>query len=88
MKTSDSSKIKKAIEEALIEDSPDVRYYPPTSDGQCGYFNVTTNGNLSLAEINNCLRNVVEEYNLGRDPHFNGTFDLNAYWDKKSTLLA
>jgi len=83
MKTSESSKIKKAIEVALIECSPVVQYYCPTSDGQCGYFNVKTNGNLSLAEIDNCLRNVVKEYYLDRDPHFNGTFDLNAYWDKK-----
>ena len=83
MKPSYSSKIKNAIKAALIEDNPDVRYYPPTSDGQCGYFNVTTNGNLSLDEIDYCLRNVVEEYSLDRDPHFDGTFDLNAYWDRK-----
>lgn len=83
MKRSDSSDIIKAIKAALVEDSPDVYYYPPLSDGQCGYFNVTTNGNLSLDEIDNRLRFVVDEYSLDRDPHFDGTFDLNAYWDKK-----
>lgn len=86
MKTSDSSEIKKAIKAALIEDSPDVKYFPPTSDGQCGYFKVTTHGNLSLDEIDVLLDPVIkeyEEYDLQRDPHFDGTFDLNAYGDMK-----
>ena len=34
MKTSDSNEIKNAIKAALIEDSPDVQYFPSTSDGQ------------------------------------------------------
>lgn len=83
MKTSDSNEIKNAIKAALIEDSPDVQYVRPTSDGQCGYFKVTTHGYLSLDEMDYCLRSVVDEYSLDRDPHFDGTFDLNAYWDKK-----
>ena len=83
MNRKDSSEIIKAIKAALIVDSPEVSYYPPTSDGQCGYFNVTTNGNLSLDEIDYHLRFVVDEYSLDRDMHFDGTFDLNAYWDKK-----
>ncbi len=84
MKESDSLNILDEIKSALIEDSPEVYYHPPTTDGQCGYFNVTTNGNLSLEEIDNCLKPVVDEYYLDRDPHFDGTFDLNAYWDKKN----
>ena len=83
MKTSDSNEIKNAIKAALIEDSPDVQYVRPTSDGQCGFFKVATNGELSLDEIDNLLKPVVDEYSLQRDPHFDGTFDLNAYWDKK-----
>lgn len=83
MNRSDSSEIIKAIKAALIEDSPDVRYYPPTSDGQCGYFEVTTHGNLSLDEIDTCLSPVVDEYKLDRDQDSFGSFDLNTYWDRK-----
>lgn len=83
MKKSDYLIILNTIKSALIEDSPEVKYHSPTNYGQCGYFNVTTNGNLSLDEIDNRLISVVEEYSLDRDPHFDGTFDLNAYWDKK-----
>lgn len=74
----------KAIKDALIADRADVQYNRPTSDGQCGYFKVTTNGNLSLKEIDKCLKTIVDKYSLDRDPHFVGTFDLNAYWDKKN----
>lgn len=84
MKRSDYLEILNAIKSALTEDSPEVQYHSPTSDGQCGYFNVTTHGNLSLDEIDTCLSSVVKDYNLDRDPHFDGTFDLNAYWDKKN----
>ena len=83
MKRCDYLKIINAIKTALIEDSPDVQYFPPTSDGQCGYFKVTTHGNLSLDEIDTCLSSVVKEYNLDRDQDSFGLFDLNAYWDKK-----
>ena len=83
MNRSDSSEIIKAIKAALIEDSPDVQYFPPTSDGQCGYFQVTTHGNLSLDEIDILLAPVIKEYNLDRDQDSFGSFDLNAYWDKK-----
>lgn len=75
--------IVKAIKNALIADQPDVQYNKPTSDGQCGFFKVTTNGNLSLKEIDKCLKNIVDEFSLDRDLHFDGTFDLNTYWDKK-----
>ena len=84
MKSNISLEIIKAIKDALIAVRPDVQYNKPTSDGQCGFFKVTTNGNLSLDEIDECLKSVVDEYNLDRDPHFDGTFDLNAYWDKKN----
>ena len=83
MKRSDSNEITNAIKTALIEDSPDVQYHSPTSDGQCGYFQVTTHGNLTLDEIDICLVPVVGEYNLDRDQDSYGSFDLNAYWDKK-----
>ena len=82
MKSNISLEIIKAIKDALIAVRPDVQYNKPTSDGQCGFFKVTINGNLSLDEIDECLKSVVDEYNLDRDPHFDGTFDLNAYWDK------
>ena len=74
----------KAIKDALTADRPDVQYNKPTSDGQCGFFKVTTNGNLSLDEIDKCLKSIVDKFSLDRDPHFDGTFDLNAYWDKKN----
>jgi len=48
------------------------------------FFKVTTNGNLSLDEIDKCLKSLVDKFSLDRDPHFDGTFDLNAYWDKKN----
>ena len=83
MKSNISLEIIKAIKDALIAVRPDVQYNKPTSDGQCGFFKVTTNGNLSLDEIDECLKSVVDEYSLDRDPHFDGTFDLNAYWDNK-----
>ena len=83
MKSNISLEIIKAIKDALIAVRPDVHYNKPTSDGQCGFFKVTTNGNLSLKEIDECLKNIVDKYSLDRDPHFDGTFDLNAYWDKK-----
>lgn len=84
MKRCDYLKIINAIKTVLTEDSPDVQYFPPTSDGQCGYFKVTTHGYFSLDEIDIRLKSVVDEYSLDRDPHFDGTFDLNAYWDKKN----
>ena len=83
MNKSDYLKIINAIKSALIEDSPEVQYISPTSDGQCGYFEVTTHGNLSLDEIDTCLTSVVKDYNLDRDQDSFGSFDLNAYWDKK-----
>lgn len=83
MLKSESNEIIKAIKAALKEDEPEVRYFPPTSDGQCGYFQVTTHGNLSMDEIAICLRAVIKEYCLDIDQDSYGTFDLNAYWDKK-----
>ena len=77
MNRSDSSEIIKAIKAALIEDGPDVQYVPPTSDGQCGYFQVTTYGNLSLDEIDTSLSSVVKEYSLDRDQDSFGSFDLS-----------
>lgn len=86
MNRSDSSVIIKAIKAALIEDNPDVKYVGPSRNGRCGFFKVATHGNLSLDEIDVLLDPVkkeYEEYDLQRDPHFDGTFDLNAYGDKK-----
>ena len=82
MDESYASEIIDAIEDALSDYDCEVEYYSPTSDGECGFFEVDINDEYDQDDVDAALEGVLSEYQLDIDDDSDGDFDLNAYWDR------
>lgn len=83
MRAKDSKEIKKDIKDALPEYDVDVTYHAPTSDGRCGHFQVTIKGDYDSDDVDYRLKPVIDKHVLAVDNDSNGSFDLNADYDRK-----
>lgn len=74
--------IRRDIYAALSNYDCNVYYHRPTSDGECGYFEINIDDEFDEDWIEGDLADLCEEWDLDFDWH--GTeLDLNAYWDMR-----
>jgi len=72
--------IRKEIYEALDNYDCSVYYHRPSSDGECGYFEINFDDDFDEDWVEGDLSDVCEEWDLDFDWH-GSELDLNAYWD-------
>lgn len=72
-----------AIKGALSEKDAKVTYYPPTSDGQCGYYRVEAKDGADLDGVNSRLETVAENLGLEIDDESYNKWDLVDRGDTK-----